>query len=56
MLRGGDQPFEIVSDHAFENYFDAELIELIGEIEGIRIGTKRREQFGADCNDLGVHG
>ena len=45
MLRGRDQAFEIIAHHALEDYFDAKLIDLLGEIEGICIGAEGREQF-----------
>ena len=56
MLRGGGQAPEIVPHNAFENYFNAELVDLLGEIQRVCIHAERRQQFGADRDDFGVHG
>ena len=56
MLRGGSQALEIVPYNALENYFDAELVDLLGEIQRVCIHAERRQQFGADRDDFGVHG
>jgi hypothetical protein len=56
MLRRLNQPFEIVAHHALENHFNAQLIDLLGEIERIRIRAEGRQQLRADRDDLGIHG
>ena len=43
MLRGRNQALEIIADHALENYFNAQLIDLLGEIERVRIHAEGRE-------------
>jgi hypothetical protein len=56
VLRGRNQTFEIVAHHALENYFNPQLIDLLGEIKRIRIHAEGRQQFGANRNDFSVHG
>ena len=55
MLSGGDELAEIVSDDAFENDFDAELVELLGEVERIGVHAVGSEEFGTYRDDFGVH-
>jgi hypothetical protein len=43
VLRGGSQTPEVVSNDAFENHLDAELIHLLGEIERIGIHAEGRQ-------------
>ncbi len=52
---GGDEVAEIVADDAFENYVDAQQVELLGEVERIGVHAVGREHFGAHRNDFGVH-
>ena len=56
MLRGLDQALQIVTHDAFEDHFDAQVVDLFGEIKRIGICAEGCEQFGANRNDLGVHG
>ncbi len=56
MLRGRNQALEIVADHTLENHLNAQLIDLLGEIERVRIHAEGREQLGAHRDDLSVHG
>ena len=56
MLRGCDQAPEIVSYNALEDHLDAQSIDLLGEIERIRIHAEWRQQLGTNRNDLSVHG
>ena len=48
--------FAAVADDGLEDDFYAKLVELFGEIEGIRVLAKRSQQLRSDGNDLGVHG
>jgi hypothetical protein len=56
MLRSRKQPPHVISDYTLEHNFDAELINLLRKVERVRIHAEGREQFGANRNDLGVHG
>jgi hypothetical protein len=56
MFRGCNQALAIVADHSFEDHVNAQQIDLLGEIEGVRIHAERREQLGANRDDLSVHG
>ena len=55
MLSGGHELAEIVSDDAFEDDFDAELVELLGEIERIGVHAVGSEEFGTYRDDFCVH-
>ena len=43
MLRGCDQTPEVVSYDALENYLDAELVQLLGEVKRIGIHAEGRQ-------------
>ena len=55
VLRGGYEAAQIVAYNAFENYVDAQKIELFGEIERIGVHAEGREHFGTHRNDFSVH-
>ena len=55
MLCRLDQAPEIIPHHALENYLNAYLVDLLGEIERVRIHAEGRQQFGANRDDLSVH-
>ena len=56
MLRGCNQPRQVVAHNALENYFHAKLVELLGEVKRVGVAAERREQLGADRDNFGVHG
>jgi hypothetical protein len=56
MLRGGNQARKIVSHHALENHFSAELVDLLGKVERIRIHAEGRQQLRPNRDNLSVHG
>jgi hypothetical protein len=45
----------MVADDALEDYFHAELVELLGEVERVGVAAERREQLGPDRDNFGVH-
>ena len=49
------QTLEIVADHVFGRHFDAQIVQLLGQEERIRIDALVRQHLGADGYDLGVH-
>src|SRR5262249_43454418 len=49
------KPLAVVSDHALGHYLNAEAVELVREVEGIRIQALRGEKLGADCDNLRLH-
>jgi hypothetical protein len=53
MLRGCNQTWQVVADDALEDYFHAELVQLLGEVERIGVAAEGREQFRADRDNLG---
>jgi hypothetical protein len=55
-LRGRDQAAKIISYHALENHLYAQLVELLGKIERVRIHAVGCQQLGSNRNDLSVHG
>ena len=55
MLRGRNQVFEVVPHDALKNNFHAQLIDLLGKIQRIGVGTEGREQLRTNRDDLGVH-
>ena len=55
LLNAFNQALTMVADHAFENNFDAQVVELLGEKKGIGVLAIRRQHLGADRNDLCVH-
>jgi hypothetical protein len=46
---------EVVSDDAFENYVDAQQVELLGKVERIGVHAEGRKHLGTHRNDFGVH-
>ena len=52
---GAGQALQIVADHVFGGHFDAQIIQLLGEEEGVRIDPLVRQHLGADGYDFGVH-
>ena len=55
VLRRGDQPPKVVAHNAFENYVDAQQVELFGEIERVGVHAEGREHLGTHRNDFGIH-
>ena len=55
MLRGGHELAEIISDDTFEDDFDAELVELLSEVERVGVHTVGSEEFRTHRDDLCVH-
>src|SRR5579863_9271080 len=45
MLRGFNQAFAIVANNAFEDYFNTQLIDLLGEIERVRVHAEGCQQL-----------
>jgi hypothetical protein len=45
----------IVAHNGLENHFHAELVKFFSEVKGIRVLTKRGQQFRANGDDLGIH-
>jgi hypothetical protein len=43
VLRGCDETPEIVADYAFENHFNAQQVDLLGELERIRVHPEGRQ-------------
>ena len=52
----GDQMPQIVAHYGLEHYFDAQLVELFGEIERVGVHAEGSQQLGANGDDLRVHG
>ena len=52
---GVDQIFLAVADNGFESHRHAELVELLGEVEGVGVLAERRQHLRADCDDLRFH-
>ena len=44
-----------ITDDGFVDYADAEVVEFIGEPQGIRVQAIGSEQFRTDSNDLRIH-
>ena len=44
-----------VADDGLENHFNAQLVELLGQIKRVRVLTERSQQLRANGDDLGVH-
>ncbi len=51
----GGEAVAVVADHAFGDHFDAELVQLGGEVERVGIEAIAREHLAADGDDFGVH-
>ena len=49
------QPAEIVADDAFENYVDAQQVELLGKVERVGVHAVGRKHLGTHRNDFGIH-
>jgi len=45
----------VVADHALGHHFDAQVVQLAGEIERVGIDALGRQHFGTDRNDFGIH-
>ena len=56
MLRSGNQPGPIIANNTLEDHLDAELIQLLGEVERVGIHAEGREQLGSHRDDFGIHG
>ena len=52
---GPGEALEIVADDVFRRDFDAEIVELLGDKEGIGVDPFVRQHLRADGDDLGVH-
>ena len=50
-----NQAFTVVAHDGFENHFDAQVVQLLGEKEGVGVLAVWRQHFGADRDDLCVH-
>jgi hypothetical protein len=46
---------QTIADDAFENYVNAQQVELLGEVERIGVHAEGREHLGTHRNDLGIH-
>ena len=55
VLRGRHEAAAVVADDAFEDYIDAEQVELLGEVERVGVHAVGSEQLGAHRDDFGVH-
>ena len=55
MTEGREHIVAGIADDGFVGDADAEEIEFGGEVEGIGVLAERRQQFGADGNDLCFH-
>src|SRR5271170_7193389 len=55
VAEGGTHFVGRIADHGFVDDADADLVELVGEPEGISVEAIGREQFGTDRNDLRIH-
>jgi hypothetical protein len=45
----------VVADDGFESYGDAEVVETVGEVEGVGVLAMGRQHFGADGDDFSEH-
>ena len=52
---GGGETIAVVADHALGDYFDAQVVQLAGDIERVGIDALGRQHLGADRNDFSVH-
>ena len=50
-----DQVFSTIADNRLEGDSDAQFVELLSEIEGVRVLAKGRQHLGADSDDFGFH-
>ena len=55
MLRGFDQATQIIADDTFENYVNAQQVELLGEVERVGVHAEGREHLRAHRDDFGIH-
>jgi hypothetical protein len=55
VLCRGHKPPEIIAHNAFENYVDAQQVELLGEVKRIGVRAVGCEHFGTHRNDFSVH-
>ena len=53
---GRSQSFAVVAHNALEAHFNAQFIQLFGEIERVGVLAMGSKQLRPDGNDLGVHG
>jgi hypothetical protein len=49
------QAFSVIADDGLKNDFDAKLVELLGQVQRVRILTERGQQLGADGDNLSIH-
>jgi hypothetical protein len=56
VLHGCNQAGQVVANDALEDHLDTQLVELLSQVKRISVAAGGREQFGADRDDLGVHG
>ncbi len=47
--------FAVIADDGFENYFNAELVQLLSQIKGVRVLPEGCQQLRADGDDLSIH-
>ena len=52
---GAGEVGEIVADDGLEGDLDAEIVEAVGEVEGVGVLAEGREHLGAGCNDFSDH-
>ena len=44
-----------IADDGLEDHFNAQLVELLGQIKRVGVLTEGGQQLGANGDDLGVH-
>ncbi len=52
---GGGEVGEVVADDGFEGDGDAEVVESLGEVEGVGVLAEGRQHLGADGDDFSDH-
>jgi len=55
--RGGGvgEMSEVIADDGLEGDLDAEVVETLGEVEGVSVLAEGREHLGASCDDFSDH-
>ena len=53
---GAGEMGEVVADDGLEGDLDAEVVEALGEVEGVGVLAEGREHLGASCDDFSDHG
>jgi hypothetical protein len=56
VAKGFGEEFTIVPNNGFTKNLDAELVQLFGKEEGVRVDPIGGKQFGTNGNDFGFHG